>query len=113
MNSLISVINKLQEICANSNVNCKIQLPQIVVVGAQSSGKTSILESIIGKDFLPRGTGIVTRRPLIMQLKNVSSGKEWAEFLHTGKEKFDDFNKESFYRLKFRSIDSRIQNNDP
>ena len=26
---------------------------------------------------------------------------------------FDDFSKESFYRLKFRSIDSRIQNNDP
>jgi adenine-specific DNA methylase len=26
---------------------------------------------------------------------------------------FDDFSKESFYRLKFRSIDSRIQNKEP
>lgn len=90
MNNLISIINKLQEICANTNVNSKIQLPQIVVVGSQSSGKSSILESIVGKDFLPRGSGIVTRRPLILQLKN-STGKEWAEFLHLGKEKIEDF----------------------
>jgi dynamin 1-like protein len=91
MNSLISVINKLQEICTNSNVNSKVQLPQIVVVGSQSSGKTSILESIVGKDFLPRGSGIVTRRPLILQLKNIQTGKEWAEFLHRGKERYEDF----------------------
>lgn len=34
----------------------------------QSSGKSSLLESIVGRSFLPRGTGIVTRRPLILQL---------------------------------------------
>lgn len=45
-----------------------IDLPQIVVVGSQSSGKSSVLESIVGRDFLPRGAGIVTRRPLILQL---------------------------------------------
>ena len=38
------------------------------VVGGQSSGKSSVLENIVGKDFLPRGSGIVTRRPLILQL---------------------------------------------
>lgn len=48
-----------------------IDLPQIVVVGGQSSGKSSVLENIVGKDFLPRGAGIVTRRPLILQLINV------------------------------------------
>lgn len=37
----------------------------------QSSGKSSVLESIVGRDFLPRGTGIVTRRPLVLQLINV------------------------------------------
>jgi hypothetical protein len=36
----------------------------------QSSGKSSVLESIVKHDFLPRGTGIVTRRPLILHLKN-------------------------------------------
>ena len=48
-----------------------IELPQIVVVGAQSAGKSSVLESIVGRDFLPRGTGIVTRCPLILNLKRI------------------------------------------
>jgi len=42
-------------------------------VGSQSSGKSSVLENILGRDFLPRGSGIVTRRPLILQLINVPS----------------------------------------
>uniref|UniRef100_A0A8C7GKI1 Si:dkey-32e23.4 n=1 Tax=Oncorhynchus kisutch TaxID=8019 RepID=A0A8C7GKI1_ONCKI len=49
-----------------------IQLPQIVVVGSQSSAKSSVFESLVGRDFfLPRGSGIVTRRPLVLQLVNV------------------------------------------
>nr|GMD13181.1 dynamin-related protein 4C-like [Ipomoea batatas] len=47
-----------------------IQLPTIVVVGDQSSGKSSVLESLAGIS-LPRGQGICTRVPLIMRLKNV------------------------------------------
>jgi len=34
----------------------------------QSSGKSSVLENLVGRDFLPRGAGIVTRRPLVLQL---------------------------------------------
>ena len=44
-----------------------IQLPTIVVVGDQSSGKSSVLESLAGIS-LPRGQGICTRVPLIMRL---------------------------------------------
>nr|XP_023913857.1 putative dynamin-related protein 4A [Quercus suber] len=44
-----------------------IQLPTIVVVGDQSSGKSSVLESLAGIN-LPRGQGICTRVPLIMRL---------------------------------------------
>jgi dynamin 1-like protein len=40
-------------------------------VGSQSAGKSSVLENIVGRDFLPRGSGIVTRRPLILQLINI------------------------------------------
>lgn len=40
----------------------------------QSSGKSSVLESLVGRDLLPRGTGIVTRRPLILQLVHVDAG---------------------------------------
>lgn len=57
------------------------------VLFLQSSGKSSVLESLVGRDLLPRGTGIVTRRPLILQLvhvdpgdarKNDESGKHWS-----------------------------------
>uniref|UniRef100_A0A8C3SG62 Dynamin-1-like protein n=1 Tax=Chelydra serpentina TaxID=8475 RepID=A0A8C3SG62_CHESE len=75
METLIPVINKLQEIFNTVGAEV-IQLPQIVVIGAQSSGKSSVLESIVGRDFLPRGSGIVTRRPLVLQLVNVSSLEE-------------------------------------
>ncbi|XP_022719868.1 dynamin-related protein 4C-like [Durio zibethinus] len=45
-----------------------IQLPTIVVVGDQSSGKSSVLESLAGVN-LPRGQGICTRVPLIIRLQ--------------------------------------------
>ena len=32
-----------------------IKLPRIVTLGTQSSGKSSLLESVVGMDFLPRG----------------------------------------------------------
>ena len=45
----------------------KINLPQIVVIGSQSVGKSSLLEMLIGMDFLPKGDGIVTRTPILIQ----------------------------------------------
>jgi GTPase SAR1 family protein len=67
MEKLIPLINKLQEVFARSRVQSNgVSLPQIIVVGGQSSGKSSVLESIVGIDFLPRGTNIVTRRPTII-----------------------------------------------
>nr|XP_043630273.1 dynamin-related protein 4C-like [Erigeron canadensis] len=48
-----------------------ISLPTIVVVGDQSSGKSSVLESLAGIS-LPRGQGICTRVPLIMRLQHHS-----------------------------------------
>ncbi|KAI0988097.1 hypothetical protein GJ496_011596 [Pomphorhynchus laevis] len=67
MDELIPILNKLQEVFNIVGTNV-IELPQIVVVGSQSSGKSSVLESLVGRDFLPRGSGIVTRRPLVLQL---------------------------------------------
>ena len=45
-----------------------VKLPTIVVVGDQSHGKSSVLESLAGID-LPRGSGVVTRVPLILRLQ--------------------------------------------
>lgn len=63
-----------------------------MVIGNQSSGKSSLLETIIGEDFLPKGTGIVTRRPVIVQLFNQEKEKmTYAEFAHRKGEVFTDF----------------------
>ncbi|KAF8894706.1 Dynamin central region-domain-containing protein [Infundibulicybe gibba] len=68
---IVSVINKLQDVfSAVGSSASQVDLPQICVLGSQSSGKSSVLENIVGRDFLPRGTGIVTRRPLVLQLIN-------------------------------------------
>eukprot|EP01016_Furgasonia_blochmanni_P003880 TRINITY_DN1151_c0_g1_i1.p1 TRINITY_DN1151_c0_g1~~TRINITY_DN1151_c0_g1_i1.p1 ORF type:complete len:735 (+),score=207.31 TRINITY_DN1151_c0_g1_i1:68-2272(+) len=77
--------------CIRDSINT-IHLPQIVVVGAQSTGKSSVLESIIGHDCLPRGSGIVTRRPIVIQLHNTAKGStEYAEFFHKKGERIENF----------------------
>ncbi|KAI8458831.1 dynamin-3 [Phakopsora pachyrhizi] len=98
---LIALVNKLQD-TFNAIGGEAVDLPQIVVVGSQSSGKSSVLETIVGRDFLPRGSGIVTRRPLVLQLINQpspssssssssSSPSEYGEFLHLPNRRFIDF----------------------
>lgn len=65
MENLISLVNKIQRACtalgdhgeATSLPTLWDSLPSIAVVGGQSSGKSSVLESVVGKDFLPRGSG--------------------------------------------------------
>lgn len=46
-----------------------------MVIGDQSSGKSSTLESLSGIE-LPKGTGTVTRAPLEIQLRQTSLKKE-------------------------------------
>lgn len=98
----MQVVNRLQSACAVLGDNAASDkslpslwsmLPTIVVIGGQSSGKSSVLESVVGRDFLPRGTGIVTRRPLILQLVQLEdkNAKEWGEFAHMPGEKLNDF----------------------
>ncbi|OAF70618.1 hypothetical protein A3Q56_01663 [Intoshia linei] len=75
MDDLIKLMNEVQNIM-NIVGGEVINLPQIVVIGIQSSGKSSVLEGIVGKSFLPRGTGVVTRRPLVLQLIKISDEPE-------------------------------------
>jgi len=92
MDALIPIINDLQNVF-NTIEGELIDLPQIVVVGCQSSGKSSVLESIVGRDFLPRGAGIVTRRPLVLQLVHVDpEDEQYGEFLHQPGVKYTSFN---------------------
>lgn len=124
---LLNTVNKLQDLVFNTIGNDSLDLPQIVVVGSQSSGKSSVLENIVGRDFLPRGSGIVTRRPLILQLINVPAEEdqdesvephsaasvaehgEWAEFHHIPGRKFTNFNQ---VRVEIENETARIAGNN-
>ncbi|XP_028313599.1 dynamin-2-like isoform X8 [Gouania willdenowi] len=103
MEDLIPLINKLQDAFSSIGQSCNLDLPQIAVVGGQSAGKSSVLENFVGRDFLPRGSGIVTRRPLILQL--VNSNAEYAEFLHCKGRKFVDFDE---VRLEIEAETDRL-----
>ncbi|XP_023257234.1 dynamin-1-like protein isoform X3 [Seriola lalandi dorsalis] len=131
MEALIPVINKLQDVFNTVGADI-IQLPQIVVVGTQSSGKSSVLESLVGRDILPRGTGVVTRRPLILQLVHIDAddrrktseeneskkngrlyrgidGEEWGKFLHTKNKIYTDFEE---IRQEIEAETERISGNN-
>ena len=86
---LMNLMDQLRD----SGVNECIKLPRICVLGTQSSGKSPVLESIIGLDFLPRGDGVVTRRPLEIHLCHINSGETWATFEERKGQKFTDFMK--------------------
>lgn len=98
MESLIGLVNRIQRACTvlgdhgGEGLSLWEALPTVAVVGGQSSGKSSVLESVVGRDFLPRGSGIVTRRPLVLQLHKTDRGQtDYAEFLHAPKRKLTDF----------------------
>ncbi|XP_032888410.1 interferon-induced GTP-binding protein Mx3-like isoform X1 [Amblyraja radiata] len=57
-------------------VDKDLGLPAIAVIGDQSSGKSSVLEALSGVAF-PRGSGIVTRCPLELKLRNVKKANFW------------------------------------
>lgn len=69
-----------------------LTLPSIVVIGSQSSGKSSVLEAVVGHEFLPKGTNMVTRRPIELTLVNTPDAKaEYGEFPALGLGKITDF----------------------
>ncbi|KAJ2064969.1 mitochondrial dynamin GTPase Msp1 [Coemansia sp. S146] len=69
-----------------------LQLPSIVVIGSQSSGKSSVLEAIVGQEFLPKGSNMVTRRPIELTLINTPEAtEEYGEFPQLGLGRIDDF----------------------
>ncbi|KAJ9558520.1 hypothetical protein OSB04_013134 [Centaurea solstitialis] len=116
MESLIGLVNRIQRACTalgdygGGDTDSALDslwdaLPSVVVVGGQSSGKSSVLESIVGRDFLPRGSGIVTRRPLVLQLHKIEEKEEYAEFGHIPQRRFTDF---SLVRQEIQDETDRI-----
>lgn len=64
----LDFLNEIRKI----GVDQDFEIPQIAVIGDQSSGKSSVLNSLTGIPF-PRGTGLVTRCPTVFAMQNVVS----------------------------------------
>ena len=63
---LASCLSRLQDASSSSSSGStfNVLFPNIICVGSQSAGKSSIIETIVGHSFLPRGGDMVTRCPL-------------------------------------------------
>uniref|UniRef100_A0A453EK83 Dynamin-type G domain-containing protein n=1 Tax=Aegilops tauschii subsp. strangulata TaxID=200361 RepID=A0A453EK83_AEGTS len=98
MKGLVSLVDKLQRACtalADQGEESALPadwnwdaLPSVAVIGVQGAGKSSVLECLIGKNFLPKG---ITCRPLIVKLNQVDGIKEYAMFSHQPSKKYTCF----------------------
>jgi interferon-induced GTP-binding protein Mx1 len=68
----VALLDSLQTL----GIDEELPIPQIVVFGDQSSGKSSLLESISGIPF-PKGTGLVTRCPTRISMSNCGPTEPW------------------------------------
>lgn len=76
---------EIRNILSKVGQSSALTLPSIVVIGSQSSGKSSVLEAIVGHEFLPKGSNMVTRRPIELTLINTpDSNSEYGEFPDLG-----------------------------
>eukprot|EP00634_Sargassococcus_sp_CCMP2135_P016179 CAMPEP_0198654266 /NCGR_PEP_ID=MMETSP1467-20131203/7603_1 /TAXON_ID=1462469 /ORGANISM="unid. sp., Strain CCMP2135" /LENGTH=129 /DNA_ID=CAMNT_0044390247 /DNA_START=9 /DNA_END=395 /DNA_ORIENTATION=- len=76
---------ELAEDLTKLNLDSTLQVPQICVMGDQSSGKSSVLEALSGIPF-PRGSGLVTRCPCRMVMRKSEAGSKWAAVASVGGE---------------------------
>eukprot|EP00007_Cunea_sp_BSH-02190019_P007876 CAMPEP_0174243368 /NCGR_PEP_ID=MMETSP0417-20130205/31414_1 /TAXON_ID=242541 /ORGANISM="Mayorella sp, Strain BSH-02190019" /LENGTH=809 /DNA_ID=CAMNT_0015322881 /DNA_START=39 /DNA_END=2468 /DNA_ORIENTATION=+ len=66
--AVYSSYDELQKFARDLNLN--VQLPEIVLMGAQGHGKSSVLEALLGSALGNVGFGGCTKRPIIFRLRN-------------------------------------------
>lgn len=84
-NQILHIANDINGLFSETNLlesKPELSLPKLVVIGTQSSGKSSVLNSIMAMDILPTGKNMVTRTPLDIRLHQLSSDFKdgWVEF---------------------------------
>lgn len=107
---------EIRNILARVGQSSTLTLPSIVVIGSQSSGKSSVLEAIVGHEFLPKGSNMVTRRPIELTLINTpDSQAEYGEFADLGLGKISDFSsiQRTLTELNLAVPDSQCVSDDP
>ncbi|KAF7562557.1 hypothetical protein G7046_g1570 [Stylonectria norvegica] len=109
---MIEIRSILQRVGQSSTLT----LPSIVVIGSQSSGKSSVLEAIVGHEFLPKGSNMVTRRPIELTLVNTpTSQEEYGEFPDLGLRRITDFSsiQRTLTELNLAVPDTECVSDDP
>jgi dynamin 1-like protein len=85
-NQILHIANDINGLFSETNLvetKPELSLPKLVVIGTQSSGKSSVLNSIMAMDILPTGKNMVTRTPLDIRLHKLDSNDYkdgWVEF---------------------------------
>uniref|UniRef100_A0A6C0EB65 Dynamin-type G domain-containing protein n=1 Tax=viral metagenome TaxID=1070528 RepID=A0A6C0EB65_9ZZZZ len=69
---LFDIAREINSLCQYKNA---ITAPKIVTIGTQSSGKSSLINKLIGFDILPTKTGIATRCPIVFSVTPNESEK--------------------------------------
>lgn len=89
---------EIRQVLLSIDQSDALKLPSIVVIGSQSSGKSSVLEAIVGHEFLPKGDNMVTRRPIELTLVHTPADSrsggptEYGVFPGLGNQKVTSFN---------------------
>ncbi|KAI6245624.1 hypothetical protein HI914_05972 [Erysiphe necator] len=107
---------EIRSILQTLNKSNTLTLPSIVVIGSQSSGKSSVLEALVGHEFLPKGSNMITRRPIELTLINTpESQDEYGEFPTLGLGKIKDFShiQRTLTELNLAVSDTQCVSDDP
>lgn len=74
---------KIAEDLRNLSLESELHVPQICVMGDQSSGKSSVLNLLAGDVIFPSGTGLVTRCPIRLIMRKARLGEKWSAHVST------------------------------
>ena len=85
--------NLVKQLYDDGVIKENIKIPRICMAGMKSGGKSSILESLFNINIFPIGDGVVTRRPIELNLHHINSDESWVTFEEIKGEKFSDFEK--------------------
>ena len=74
-NAVINLANDINGLLSQTDLidnSQELTLPQLVAIGTQSSGKSSVLNRIMGFDILPTDSNMCTRTPLDILLNQTN-----------------------------------------
>lgn len=74
---------RIAEELRSLNLESELSVPQICVMGDQSSGKSSVLNLLAGDIVFPSGTGLVTRCPIRLVMRKARAGEDWSASVST------------------------------